>query len=68
PGAPAAKAGMTAGELIISVAGQPTPTLDALTSMLAELKPGEVVAVTVLRQDRTKVTLHVTLGSYPGTG
>jgi len=67
PGGPAAKAGITAGELIVSVAGRQTPTLDALTSVLAELKPGEVIAVTVVRQNGTKATLHVTLGSYPGT-
>jgi putative serine protease PepD len=66
PGGPAHKAGMTAGVVIISVAGRPTPTLDALTSVLAQLKPGRTVAVVVLRQDGSRKTLHVRLGTYSG--
>ena len=68
PGGPAAKAGLVAGDVLVSVAGRPTPTLDALTTVLATLKPGRTVSVVILQQDGSKVTLRVTLGTYPGGG
>jgi putative serine protease PepD len=68
PGGPAAKAGLKAGQLIVSVAGRPTPTLDDLTSILSQLKPGRKAAVVARRQSGGKETLHVTLGTYPGGG
>jgi putative serine protease PepD len=68
PGGPAAKAGMKVGDVIVAVAGQPTPTLDDLSSVLAKQRPGNTVAVTVVRQDGSRATLHVKLGSYPGGG
>ncbi len=67
-GGPAAKAGLKAGDVIVSVAGHATPTLDELSSVLSELRPGRTVAVGVTRQDGSKATLHVTLGTYPGGG
>jgi len=66
PGGPAAKAGIRAGELLLSVAGRSTPTTDALSAVLSTLKPGEKVAVTTARQNGAKQRLTVTLGQYPG--
>ena len=66
PGGPAAKAGMAAGELILSVAGRPTATTTALGDVLAERRPGQSVAVVVQTQGGARRTLHVTLGEFPG--
>jgi putative serine protease PepD len=66
-GGAAAKAGMHVGDVIASVDGSPTPTTGALSTVLAELKPGHRVPVVVKHQDGTKTTLQVTLGTYPGS-
>ena len=47
--------------MIVSVAGEPTPTVSELTSVLAGLEPGRRVAVLVERQDGAHRTLHVRL-------
>jgi putative serine protease PepD len=67
PGGPAAKAGMQKGDVIVSVAGKPTPTTDDLSSVLAQLKPGRKVPVAVARQNGAKSTLQLTLGTFPGS-
>lgn len=66
-GGAAAKAGVTVGDVIVSVDGTPTPTTGALSSVLAELKPGQKVPVVVRHQSGTKTTLQVTLATYPGS-
>jgi putative serine protease PepD len=66
PGAAAARAGMRVGEVIVAVGGMPTPDVDALSAVLAQLKPGLKIPVVVEHQDGKKTTLHVTLGTYPG--
>ena len=66
PGGAAAKAGMRVGEMIVSVDGVPTPTISALSAVLADLKPGREARVVVKRQNGAKTTLQVTLGTYPG--
>ena len=66
PGGPAAKAGIKPGEVIVSVAGQPTQSADVLTSVLATLRPGQTVPVQVLAPSGKVSTLQVTLGSQPG--
>jgi putative serine protease PepD len=66
-GGPAAKAGITVGDVIVSVDGTPTPTTGALSSLLAELKPGQKVPIVVRHQSGTKTTLQATLGTYPGS-
>jgi len=65
-GGPAAKAGMRAGDLVVSVDGKATPTTAALSAVLARLQPGARVAVVVETQSGARRTLHVTLGEYPG--
>jgi putative serine protease PepD len=66
-GGPAAKAGMRAGDAIVSVDGQRISTTSVLSAVLAELKPGQRVPVVVKSQRGAKTTLQVTLGTYPGS-
>jgi S1-C subfamily serine protease len=66
-GGPAAKAGIDPGDMIVSVDGQATSTINELSSVLAELKPGQKVSVVVKQQDGRQATLQVTLGTYPGS-
>jgi putative serine protease PepD len=67
PGGPAAKAGLKVGDVITAIAGKPTPTTSALTTVLAGLKPGQTVKVAVVRSTGVKETLTLTLGSFPGS-
>jgi putative serine protease PepD len=60
-GGPAAKAGITTGDVIVSVAGQQTPTQQALAAALATQKVGDSVPVRVDR-DGSVSTVRVTLG------
>lgn len=64
-GGPAARAGIRVGDLIVRVAGKPTPTTGDLGEVLAGLRPGQRVAVVVRRQDGSTRTLQVTLGELP---
>ena len=66
-GGPAAKAGLAPGDVITSVNGQKTATVDDLTSVVAELKPGTTVSLEVLTQRGAHKTLHLTLGTFPGS-
>ncbi|MGH3054724.1 MAG: S1C family serine protease, partial [Gaiellaceae bacterium] len=67
PGGPAAKAGLASGDVITSVNGHQTPTIDDLTSVVSELKPGTTVALEVVTQHGAHKTLHLTLGEFPGS-
>jgi S1-C subfamily serine protease len=67
PGGPAAKAGLAPGDVITSVNGQKTATVDDLTSVVSELKPGTTVSLEVVTQHGTHKTLHLTLGRFPGS-
>ncbi|MEA2229774.1 MAG: hypothetical protein QOF04_3404 [Solirubrobacteraceae bacterium] len=64
-GGPADRAGIRPGDVIVSVAGQETPSTDALATVLATLKPGQKVPVVVSRGGARR-TLTVTLGELPG--
>jgi S1-C subfamily serine protease len=66
PGGPAAKAGIKPGDVIVSVAGQPTTSTDVLSSVLATLRPGQTVPVQILSPSGQQSTLQVKLGSQPG--
>ncbi|WP_329370324.1 trypsin-like peptidase domain-containing protein [Streptomyces sp. NBC_00669] len=61
-GGAAAKAGLKAGDVITKVGSTPITTVQSLTEVLAELKPGDKVKVTYVRDSSTK-TAEVTLGS-----
>ncbi len=66
-GGPAAKAGIHAGDVIVSVDDKPTATRAALTTALAGLQPGQTVQVASRSQSGAKTTRLVTLGTYPGS-
>jgi len=66
-GGPAAKAGVEPGDVITAVNGKATPTIDDLTSVLSELKPGTTVRVRLLTQSGARRTVRLTLGTYPGS-
>jgi putative serine protease PepD len=64
---PAAKAGLKAGDVIVSVNGKPTTTSDGLGSVLAAYKPGQTVTLKIVHQSGAADLVKVTLGEYPGT-
>jgi len=65
-GGPADRAGIVAGDLILSLAGTPTPDSQALSTVVAGLEPGQTVAAVVERQDGTRATVQVRLDQIPG--
>ena len=67
-GGGAAEAGIEAGDLILSVDGTATPDQTALSSVLANKKPGDVVTVEVQKPDGSEQQVKVTLGELPGSG
>src|SRR5581483_4288399 len=67
-GGPAAKAGLVRGDVINSVNGHGTPTVDQLTSVVSELDPGTKVSLEIVTQLGAHKTLHLTLGTFPGAG
>jgi putative serine protease PepD len=66
-GGPAIPAGIHVGDVIVSVDGKRTSSTASLSEVLAQLKPGRTVPVAVLRQDGTRSTLHLRLGTLPGS-
>jgi putative serine protease PepD len=65
-GGPAAKAGIVAGDLILSVGGQATPDTSTLLQVVSMLHPGDTTQVQVQTSSGTKSTLTLTLGQLPG--
>jgi hypothetical protein len=53
--------------MIVSLHGLPTPTTAELGAVLATLKPRARVSAVVTHQSGKKTTLHVTLGTFPGS-
>jgi S1-C subfamily serine protease len=66
-GGPADKAGIKVGNAIVAINGSATPTTSDLSSVVANLKPGQTVNVKVAHQDGTTATLTLTIGTYPGS-
>ncbi len=74
PNSPAAtfglRAGTTAsgtdGDLIVAVDGRPVTSPDDVISVISRKKPGDKVAVAVVRNG-SRVSIDVTLGTRPGT-
>jgi len=66
-GGPAAQAGITAGCVITSVNGTPTPDVQSLTAALVGLRPGDVAKVGITTADGRHETVRVKLGQLPGT-
>jgi S1-C subfamily serine protease len=65
PGGPADSAGIAAGDVITSLAGQQVPTTQQLTAVLAGLDVGKTVPVDVVTSGGRK-TVQVTLGQLAG--
>ncbi|RVX47555.1 putative serine protease PepD [Nonomuraea polychroma] len=65
-GGGAEKAGIRAGDMIVSINGKETPTMATLAEILTTLQPGAQVKVGVIRADGSKQTINVTLGQLPG--
>jgi aminopeptidase YwaD len=61
PGGPAAVAGLLGGDVIVAFDGRPVRNLYDLTDELRSHRPGDTVAITVLR-DGERVTRSATLG------
>jgi S1-C subfamily serine protease len=64
PDSPAAKAGLTAGDIITLVDGVRITALTPLDDILTEYTPGATVALDVVRDGKT-ITLTLTLGTRP---
>jgi putative serine protease PepD len=65
-GGPAEKAGLVAGDVILSINGTDTLTTDALSQVMVNLAPGTLAKVVVQHKDGTKTTVSITLGQLPG--
>ncbi|MER6001295.1 trypsin-like peptidase domain-containing protein [Nonomuraea angiospora] len=61
PGSGADKAGIAAGDVIVSINGRNTPTMASLAEALATLRPGDQAKVGVQHSDGTTSTVTVTL-------
>jgi len=67
PKTPAASAGLKVGDLITAVNGLATPTSADLDTVLAGLKPGEMVTIHFARQAGTSGSVQLTLAQFPGS-
>jgi putative serine protease PepD len=67
-GGPAAKAGIKPNDVIVTLNGQPTPTVNNLTSLASELKPGTTVSLGIETKSGKHETVRLTLGTFPGSG
>jgi S1-C subfamily serine protease len=65
-GGPAAAAGIKRGDLIASINGQATPSMEAFSEVLATLSPGQTIPVGVNHLDGSHSTVNVTLGELDG--
>jgi putative serine protease PepD len=63
-GGPAATAGIKAGDMIVGVAGGPTPTTDDIAVALAQQRPGATVSVQVHGANASR-TVRIKLGQTP---
>jgi S1-C subfamily serine protease len=66
PGSPAAKAGLTSGDIITKVDDTPITSSDGFISVISGYKPGQTVTLTIVRNGKTS-TVKVTLGVRPAS-
>ena len=66
-GGPADKAGIRPGDVVTAIGAKATLTVDDLTSVLSELKPGTTVTVQLVTQSGARKSLKLTLATYPGS-
>jgi M6 family metalloprotease-like protein len=67
PDLPAEKAGLKVGEYILKIDGKPVAASGSIRDLIADKKAGDVVMVTVKRDDK-HVDVKVTLGGAAGGG
>jgi S1-C subfamily serine protease len=67
PRGPAAKAGLQPGDVITAVNQMATPDTETLAAVLAGLRPGQQVSVSITKADGSTTTMHLALGQLPGT-
>ncbi len=65
-GGGAERAGIRAGDVIVSINGKETPTMAALAETITTLKPGDQARVGLIRADGAKETVNVRLGRLQG--
>ncbi len=65
-GAPAATAGLVAGDVITAVDGTTIPDSTTLVDLMITHHPGDIVKLSVLHQSGTTTTVSLTLGQNPG--
>ncbi len=65
PDGPADAAGIQAGDLIVSVDGEPVTDAGAIGAAVNERKPGDAVELGLRRQSGDQATVTVTLGERP---
>ncbi|WP_219469941.1 S1C family serine protease [Nonomuraea rhizosphaerae] len=65
-GSAAEKAGIRAGDVIVSINGKETATMSELAEVLTTLRPGQQAKVEIVRSDGGRRTVTVTLGTLPG--
>ena len=66
PGSAAQRAGvLKVNDIILSVAGQPTPTARDLAEAVDACKPGEIVDIEVVRREQTLTLKHVLGATRP---
>ncbi|PKH25866.1 outer membrane-stress sensor serine endopeptidase DegS [Enterobacterales bacterium CwR94] len=63
-GGPAAKAGIQVNDVIVTVNGKPAISAKETMDQVAEIRPGSVIDVVVMRNDQ-RLTLPVTIEEYP---
>jgi serine protease Do len=62
-GSPGARAGLRPGDVIVQIDDDPVPDATALTTRLAQMRPGDTVRLTVFRTAR-RLDLVATLGEF----
>lgn len=66
PDGPAAHAGVQVNDVIVSVNNKPAMSALETMDQVAEIRPGSVIPVVVMRDDK-QLTLQVTVQEYPAT-
>jgi serine protease Do len=64
-GSPADEAGLKSGDVVLSFAGTPTPTFEALIEAVSKKDPGDRAKLEINR-DGQKLELDVIIGRYGG--
>lgn len=64
---PAARAGIALGDTITTIAGHPVQSIEDISVTLADLKPGDKVALGIRTPQGNTKTVTVTLGQFPGS-